>query len=207
MLNKKDNVFKKVDLYWCDASSFDIEKLKGLSRLNQFDICNALKYKQEIDQKEHLVSTYLKKKYIGENIYLNEFGKPLSEGIYFNISHSKGVVVLAISTDYDIGVDIEKVREVNDGLAEYVCNEDELASISTESDFFKIWTSKESLAKAYGQGINGKIAEIPTLPFNGLKQYKEETYRSHVIENSGYVLSISLKTSDDFIINFKEEII
>lgn len=41
------------------------------------------------------------------NVYYNEYGKPyLDNGLYFNISHSKNVIVCVIS-DREVGIDIE----------------------------------------------------------------------------------------------------
>src|SRR5262245_36325916 len=50
----------------------------------------------------------------------NEFGKPFldepfaSSGIYFNVSHSQNLVVIAVAFDRQIGVDVEFVRPISD---------------------------------------------------------------------------------------------
>lgn len=87
-------------------------------------------------------------------------GKPFVCGLNaeFNISHSGDMVVCAVS-DKPVGIDIERIRQVNLNLAKRICTEEELNYIfSSESEqsmrFFKIWTTKEAYAKYTGEGIS-----------------------------------------------------
>lgn len=82
--------------------------------------------------------------------------------IYFNISHGKEMVVCGV--DYaPLGVDVEAVRPVKPTLFRRVLTEKELHYLEMirESDgenawyreFFRLWTLKESYAKAVGKGL------------------------------------------------------
>ncbi len=92
-----------------------------------------------------------------------EHGKPflLGEEIHFNLSHSIGIAVLAISQIPSIGIDIEKFdREVDfDRLAERCFRPVEwdrfrpLTGQEKAEAFFWIWTAKEARMKATGEGF------------------------------------------------------
>lgn len=75
-------------------------------------------------------------------------GKPYFPGrpdIHFSLSHTKTHVLCAIS-DFPVGVDVETVRPVRQGVAERVCTPDELCAF----DFFELWVLKESFIKLSG---------------------------------------------------------
>lgn len=91
-------------------------------------------------------------------------GKPGLEppcGVFFNTSHSDGLAVVAIAYERGVGIDIERVRPIPGvmELAERYFAPEEvrlLRSTAAESRaevFFKIWTRKESYAKAIGAGL------------------------------------------------------
>ncbi len=89
-----------------------------------------------------------------------EHGKPMIGGFYFNLSHSGTVAVLA-TADGEVGVDIEKVVPVGDGLVARVCTKRERALFAGIPDgefpreFFRLWTAKESVGKFLGTGLGG----------------------------------------------------
>ena len=121
-------------------------------------------------EREHIAGINLCKemisKYFGANdpkFILNDYGKPYvdKEGIYFNISHSKGRVACAVS-DMPVGIDIEKVTEKNDtdikNFAKRYFVENEIkqleeAGYSTLA-FYKIWTKKEAYTKMLGSALS-----------------------------------------------------
>ena len=89
-------------------------------------------------------------------------GKPYlvgEEGLYFNLSHSEGMVMCAIA-EKEVGCDVEKKTVLDRRLAEYVMTEYELGRIydleretQQQEMFFRLWTLKESYMKATGLGI------------------------------------------------------
>ena len=94
-------------------------------------------------------------------IEYRENGKPyLKENeIFFNLSHSDGVVMCAIS-NADVGCDAEKVREIDLSIAKRFFTESEFETLEKkETDeekydlFFRLWTLKESYMKATGYGF------------------------------------------------------
>ena len=62
-----------------------------------------------------------------------------TEKAYFNLSHSHGVIMLGISHT-PIGVDIEKIRDIDFSKFTFIDAED-------VEDFFEKWTERESYLK------------------------------------------------------------
>jgi len=79
----------------------------------------------------------------------------------FNISHTKGLIICAITLENDIGCDVENTTRSNDVLAianRYFSSIEtkELFSLPKEEQrhrFFDYWTLKESYIKAWGLGL------------------------------------------------------
>jgi 4'-phosphopantetheinyl transferase len=79
----------------------------------------------------------------------------------FNLSHSYGFLVLAVTWGRQIGIDVERVRPIDDldHLAAITFSEYEQNELSTfTSDkklhgFFNCWTRKEAYVKAIGSGL------------------------------------------------------
>ena len=85
----------------------------------------------------------------------NENGQWLCPDFYFSLSHTDGAVCVAVSTK-PVGVDIEKKREVREGLYRRILTEREREYIMSlpadgQRDFFlSSWVKKESLFKRDG---------------------------------------------------------
>lgn len=76
--------------------------------------------------------------------------KPVLDVGYVSASHSGEYSVIAYS-DKEVGVDVEKIRNVS--FARYFMGEIG-KPYSTERDFFREWTYRESRYKAYGISVN-----------------------------------------------------
>lgn len=93
------------------------------------------------------------------------FGKPslvATSGLHFNLSHSQGVGLIALSADAEIGVDVELVRPMDDAsaLADNHFDAAERAALAAiepgaarDLAFFRCWTRKEACLKAAGVGL------------------------------------------------------
>jgi 4'-phosphopantetheinyl transferase len=98
-----------------------------------------------------------------------EHGKPFLEDtpLEFNLSHSSDLALIAVGCERQVGVDVERVRSVPDleDLAGRVCGTDELATLAALAEphrahaFLTMWTRKEALAKATGEGIGGVMRD------------------------------------------------
>tara|TARA_B110000467_G_C18225369_1_gene425510 strand:+ start:97 stop:993 length:897 start_codon:yes stop_codon:yes gene_type:complete len=79
----------------------------------------------------------------------------------FNISHTKGLIICAVTLNDDIGCDVENIERKNDvlAIAERYFSQAETAQLFSmpiekqRSRFFDYWTLKESYIKAWGLGL------------------------------------------------------
>jgi 4'-phosphopantetheinyl transferase len=91
-------------------------------------------------------------------------GKPYLKNypIRFNISHSGDWVVLAVA-EMDVGIDVEKIRQINYRIAErfFSTHENLLLDKHGGTDkldlFFDFWTLKESFLKLLGTGLTKSL--------------------------------------------------
>ena len=101
-------------------------------------------------------------------------GKPFVEGadIEFNLSHAGALALIAVARGRRVGVDVEQVRPMPDldRVAGRVCTPGELATLAglakpqREQAFLAMWTRKEALAKATGEGIAGVFRDARDAP-------------------------------------------
>lgn len=87
------------------------------------------------------------------------------EDIHFNISHCKGCTV-CVFDDYEVGIDVQDMRNCELSVARYSCNDADFALIENsdnpQKEFCKVWSRKESYLKLTGEGIFHDIkAPIP----------------------------------------------
>ena len=97
-----------------------------------------------------------------------EQGKPAlnpASPIQFNASHTGSVALFAFSLGCAVGIDVERVRQVEDLeeiAARFFCGAevDELLALPEQQRadaFFRCWTRKEAYIKATGQGCSAKL--------------------------------------------------
>jgi 4'-phosphopantetheinyl transferase len=99
------------------------------------------------------------------------YGRPtLAEApsLSFNVSHSGDLLVMAFVLRRAVGVDVERIRPVEDvdALARRILTAAEqrhffsLSADARLSAFFAYWTLKEAIAKALGSGLSLPAAQI-----------------------------------------------
>lgn len=87
---------------------------------------------------------------------------PGGGGLHFNLSHSKGLAALGVAP-FPIGVDLEALRAVEEGLAATVFSPLELEELAAlpaglrQAGFFRGWTRKEAFVKALGSGLQAPL--------------------------------------------------
>ncbi len=89
-------------------------------------------------------------------------GSSVGSNLHFNVSHCDDVAIYAFAHERQIGVDIEKVRVLQD--ADDVANNffsvnenvayNNLAPHDKPQGFFNCWTRKEAFIKAIGEGLS-----------------------------------------------------
>ena len=106
---------------------------------------------------------------------------PANKSIYFNLSHSGGKLLIAISGS-ETGIDIEKIKpsfQFND-IASTVFAPEERALLQRTADprlvFYQLWTRKEALLKATSIGLIDTLPEVRCMP--GTNKVAAETIKS-----------------------------
>lgn len=130
------------------------------------------------------------------DIEYNKYGKPFIVGFpNFNISHSGNIVVF-VSSEYKVGIDIELVKDIDiDDFKLQMTNTEwnkiEL-SLNKTTAFYEYWTQKEAVIKANGKGLS-----IPLKSFEineGLTLIEEEKfYVKKVPIDQNYICHLAIK--------------
>jgi 4'-phosphopantetheinyl transferase len=85
--------------------------------------------------------------------------RPPEWRICFNLSHSENAVALAISSGFEVGIDVEHVRPIEENVPIEVFSPREHAEFTALPDaerqkaFFECWARKEACLKALGTGF------------------------------------------------------
>ena len=145
----------------------------------------------ETERKRYLLSRLLLRKALSHLIGGNpqdwrferdRNGKPKLSAVHgapnvdFNMSHSGNAVVVAVSSAGEVGVDVERIGDVEmrnaavDGIYDSVFTERELESLkfqpgfSHAEDTLKMWTVKEAYAKLLGVDAALNVFDFEVAP-------------------------------------------
>lgn len=167
------------DLILIKAYTDKLLEEKLLSYLTEEEIIKSKDYKSEIAKINYLVSRAilnlslkgLLEKGINDLIVKRDKNnKPYLEntiGLKFNISHTKGLVLLAFSKR-EVGIDVEKINfkfEFKD-ILENCFTRDEIINIDNNIiSFYRYWTAKEAYIKCDGIGLIRNLKEIEIISF------------------------------------------
>jgi 4'-phosphopantetheinyl transferase len=115
-----------------------------------------------------ILSRYLETEPEQLRFYYASHGKPElakefdRHGVRFNISHSQGLALFAITRDREVGVDLEAIRPgiAGEKIAERFFSPREVRVLRAppgdlqDEAFFNCWTRKEAYIKAKGEGLS-----------------------------------------------------
>jgi 4'-phosphopantetheinyl transferase len=95
-------------------------------------------------------------------------GNGARDGLQFNLTHCQDLALLAVARDREVGIDLERVRPLEDAseLAAHFCSQRENAEFQSlppaerEAAFFRLWTCKEAWLKAVGDGIGTSLDKV-----------------------------------------------
>lgn len=190
----------KMDKYLLDEDKKTLIASELIILRGIMDICN-------INNPQEVLAFYL-----NHNRKVGEYGKPYFDNVNFefNISHS-GRYSVGVFSDHDIGVDIEKVDNMELDIADKYLTKYEYMEIAklrdTEKQLDKMteyWVKKESYVKAIGKGLNVPLRSVSFYklftdiyivnPMHNDKVYLIEALRA---PNHGYKLAVCKKTEID----------
>jgi 4'-phosphopantetheinyl transferase len=170
---------KNIDIWYFDVSSF-ISKIDDF-----FDIIDAQEKKaakQFVFEKDYklyvashgilriLLGNYLKQQPKSVIYKYNDFGKPFVEfsDIQFNLSHNSTKILIGITLNYNIGVDVEFVKEMHDHdsiVRRFFSKKEqeeffEYLKEQRNQIFYLGWTRKEAFIKALGKGLSFPLKDF-----------------------------------------------
>ena len=169
---------------WCvnlNVLDLDINCLKHILSKEENDKADSFHFK---DDRENYIGRHaILRKILGRylslepnniNFSYRSHGKPslsnYSNGdkIHFNLSHSKGLVLYAMTRGREVGIDVERIIPgiMDEQFISNVFSQKELYSIQSlpmdmrTNALFQNWTRKEAFIKALGQGLSYDLKRI-----------------------------------------------
>ena len=153
----------------------------------------AARYKMPDDQKRCVAGGVLLRRFLPEvTIRDNGFGKPVADGICFNLSHSGEWILLAVD-DKEIGCDIERHRSMRfERMGRVVFTENEMALLRGATDkmgvFYALWTKKEALLKCMGEGFHREAQSVDVC--GSAFHDGNQTYHLRTLPFADYTVSV-----------------
>lgn len=162
------------------------------------------KLKQEKSRKQSMGVGLLLQKVLAlyhiqdSQVYVDEHGKPMVEGVEFSLSHSGHLVACAVS-NAPVGCDVEELRKAPKGVAKRYFSDSEQAFLHTFSDeeynraFFQIWTMKESYVKMTGEGLGVPFEAYEVVAKDGAQVIRDGEMQAcylSTMDLQGHIISI-----------------
>lgn len=183
------------------------------------------RFRHDADRRMFLIGRVMARTLVGDALGVPASEWPWGEGprgrpevaepncsVSFNLAHSAGLVVCAVSQFGPVGVDVEHRarRPLERALIARCCAKDEAADVERHGDdwtdqFLKYWTLKESYLKAVGLGISVHLPDVrfqlddePRAAFTGALRGHDECWRFTLrsAEPAHYV-AVALSARDD----------
>jgi 4'-phosphopantetheinyl transferase len=149
-----------------------------LGLLDGAERSRAARYRREADRRRFVVGAALLRLVVGRRLQTapalvpvdrscrrcgGPHGQPRvrGSGISLSVAHSAERVMLALSGDGGVGVDVEQVHAIDaDPLARLVLSEVELAQPGGGPGFFPTWVRKEAVLKSIGTGLDVPMTSV-----------------------------------------------
>ena len=132
--------------------------------------------------------------------------KPNDIGLQFNTTHSGRLVVIAVSKNRDVGVDVEQIRPVPRALkvAKRCYTQEEYDSLrelegeELDRAFLSIWVSREGTAKARGDSVWRGLASWK----NGEMEFLRKQFRVEFLDlGAGFIGVVVARGRDWRVVN------
>lgn len=180
-------------------SNYRLEKLNNMTNVKKI---------QENIQIEYLLynlfNKHLNKRIEKLDFIISKQGRPIFNDLYFNISHSNNLLIIAINTNFDISVDLEYINNKRLVVKNKLYKDSSNKSID---DVILDWTKKEAFVKLNEMTILSNLKDINIydtyLIFDNLKSnyesFKYQNYYVTVCSNNLIELNINHLKQDDLI--------
>jgi 4'-phosphopantetheinyl transferase len=109
----------------------------------------------------------------------DRLGKPhvVGSDVRWSLAHAGGYALIAVGRHQPLGVDLEPVRDLPDAaqLTRSCFTPSErahLGTTATTEELLRLWTRKEAVLKATGEGLRRRLDELDVLEETGLHGYR-----------------------------------
>lgn len=169
---------------WTVVVPLDRETLEANSRVLSLEERERfLRFRDDLARRQFVCGRHLLRRILGKNLGVEatelafEFephGKPFlrlpagNHSLQFNLSHSGGLVAIAMAYGRKIGIDIEKIQPLSNvqELEKSIFSKHELVELHSLPPSFRLmafyhaWTRKEAYLKATGDGLTGDFQSV-----------------------------------------------
>ena len=160
-----------------DFRKFKLSK-NDLSILNNEEIAQSTRFRFEEHRQQYLLTRFLVRNLLSAYqetpspekwvFFNNAYGRPFIDPtvcalpLFFSISHTKGMIAIAVSSIEYMGIDVER-HDSNIDLIDFPSrcfSEHEVQHLlllpedEKKAGFYRLWTLKESYLKAIGKGLS-----------------------------------------------------
>jgi len=179
-MNRVELDSRQIHLWWVDTEAINEPALLETYRavLSDAERARELRFHFPEGRKQYLLTRALVRMTLSRlapvpptdwTFSETEYGRPEvsnphadMRGLVFNVSHTKGCIVLAITRDRALGVDVESLQKSRShlDLATRVFKPSEVTAMRAEPEsrhperFLELWTLKEAYIKARGMGLS-----------------------------------------------------
>ncbi len=192
---------------WFVKLKEDLYQTENQRLLNAEEIKRAGKFKFELHRKRFItaraglrsiLSLYLDMNPQQIEILTTFQGKPYLKPqlLQFNVSHAHDLALYAFTLSSPVGVDIEKIRRTySEAVAKRFFSTEEYEAFSKLPEdqkrfyFFRIWTCKEALIKAVGEGLRLPLSSF-SIPLEDDK--KEIILHNETLPQTWYLERLDL---------------
>jgi 4'-phosphopantetheinyl transferase len=178
----------EVHVWYIDLSTWEkeVDSLRPL--LNQDEQERAARFKFPAPRNQFAISRALLRQVLGRYLRIEARevhfrttanGKPelatasdVQDDLRFNLSHTAGAAVIAVTLHRQVGIDVERIRMDTNAmeLAERFFSRPEVEWLRSQPAaeqipaFFTCWTGKEAYIKAHGEGLSMPLSSFGVLP-------------------------------------------
>lgn len=218
-----------IEIYWLKVPSNLSTELRDklLVLLDSKELQTFERYRTEAKKNEFLIGRAMLKTilaaYLGVQptrilFVYNAHGKPslmelpeyrMNKPMYFNLSHSNGMIACAVTTYGPVGIDVElttkdhlKVMPSVFVAQEQVYVLEQYANIDRIDRFYEIWTRKEAHVKALGEGFSCSPLSFSVLPENKFGIAIKWEYHSIRLSDA-YMLSTAIQNKSFQVLSYK----
>jgi 4'-phosphopantetheinyl transferase len=185
----------EVHVWFVDLPVWEKQAASLLALLNQEEQERAARFKFPVPRNQFVISRAMLRQVLARYLRIaardvhfrtTTNGKPelaatrqVHDDFRFNLSHTAGAAVIAITRLRQVGIDVERIRMDTNALelAERFFSRPEVEWLRSQPTaeqipaFFTCWTGKEAYIKAHGEGLSMSLSSFGVLPAHGTDSF------------------------------------